>query len=206
MGCARRPRGGRERATAAMGALPCAPRAGGAHHAARISRQGATAMSDILLSSRDAGVVTLALHRPDRLNAVTKQLWEALRDALAGIDREDGVRCVVLRGAGERAFSVGNDIAEFEAERSNAAQARAYGAVMHAALAALRGLRHPTVALVHGACVGSGLELAACCDLRVCGVSSRFGAPVAKLGLVMAHVEMEALLAIASRAAALEIL
>lgn len=163
-------------------------------------------MTDILLSSRDGGVVTLTLHRPDRLNAVTKQLWEALRDALAGIDREDGVRCVVLRGAGERAFSVGNDIAEFEAERSNAAQARAYGAVMHAALAALRGLRHPTVALVHGACVGSGLELAACCDLRVCGVSSRFGAPVARLGLVMAHVEMEALLAIASRAAALEIL
>src|SRR5512142_2658339 len=177
MGCAREPRrdaSKRPRASAAVGALPCAPRAGGAHHAARISRHGATAMTDILLSSRDGGVVTLTLHRPDRLNAVTKRLWEALREALEGIDREDDVRCVVLRGAGERAFSVGNDIAEFEAERSNAAQARAYGAVMHAALAALRGLRHPTVALVHGACVGSGLELAACCDLRVCGASSRF--------------------------------
>ena len=163
-------------------------------------------MSDVLLTSRDRGVVTLTLNRPDKLNAMTKPLWKALGQALAALGDDDAVRCVVVRGAGERAFSPGNDIAEFETERANAEQARAYGALMHGALSALRGLRHPTLALIHGVCVGSGLELAACCDLRVCGDSSRFGAPVAKLGLVMAHVEMEALVAVAGRATTLEML
>jgi enoyl-CoA hydratase len=163
-------------------------------------------MGDILLTPRDAGIVTLTLNRPDKLNALTKQMWKALGEALDGLEADDGVRCIVLRGAGERAFSPGNDIAEFEAERADAAQARAYGALMHGTLAALRACRHPTLALVHGVCVGGGLEIAAACDLRVCGESSRFGVPVARLGLVMAHIEMEALLALAGRASTLEIL
>jgi enoyl-CoA hydratase/carnithine racemase len=163
-------------------------------------------MSELLLRERDGGVETLTLNRPDKLNALTKALWRELGEALRALDADEGVRCVVLRGAGERAFSPGNDISEFEAERSNAAQARAYGALMHDTLAALRGCRHPTLALIHGVCVGGGLELAACCDVRVCGAGSRFGIPVAKLGLVMAHAELEALLALVGRATALEIL
>ncbi|MFL5299303.1 MAG: enoyl-CoA hydratase/isomerase family protein [Anaeromyxobacteraceae bacterium] len=164
-------------------------------------------MSEILLEERGGdGVVTLTLHRPAKLNALTKPLWRELGDALRALDADEGVRCVVLRGAGERAFSPGNDISEFEAERSNAAQARAYGALMHDTLGALRGCRHPTLALIHGVCVGGGLELAACCDVRLCGAGSRFGVPVARLGLVMAHAELEALLGLVGRATALEIL
>ena len=163
-------------------------------------------MSELLLRARDGGVATLTLNRPDKLNALTKALWRELGEAVRALDADEGVRCVILRGAGERAFSPGNDISEFETERSTAARARSYGALMHETLAALRDCRHPTIALVHGVCVGGGLELAACCDVRICGASSRFGVPVAKLGLVMAHAELEALLAIAGRATVLELL
>lgn len=163
-------------------------------------------MSELLLRARDGGVAMLTLNRPDKLNALTKALWRELGEAVRALDADEGVRCVILRGAGERAFSPGNDISEFETERSTAAQARSYGALMHETLAALRDCRHPTIALVHGVCVGGGLELAACCDVRICGASSRFGVPVAKLGLVMAHAELEALLAIAGRATVLELL
>ena len=163
-------------------------------------------MSELLLRARDGGVATLTLNRPDKLNALTKALWRELGEAVRALDADEGVRCVILRGAGERAFSPGNDISEFETERSTAARARSYGALMHETLAALRDCRHPTIALVHGICVGGGLELAACCDVRICGASSRFGVPVAKLGLVMAHAELEALLAIAGRATVLELL
>ena len=163
-------------------------------------------MSELLLRARDGGVAMLTLNRPDKLNALTKALWRELGEAVRALDADEGVRCVILRGAGERAFSPGNDISEFETERSTAAQARSYGALMHETLAALRDCRHPTIALVHGVCVGGGLELAASCDVRICGASSRFGVPVAKLGLVMAHAELEALLAIAGRATVLELL
>ena len=163
-------------------------------------------MSELLLRARDGGVATLTLNRPDKLNALTKALWRELSEAVRALDADEGVRCVILRGAGERAFSPGNDISEFETERSTAARARSYGALMHATLAALHDCRHPTIALVHGVCVGGGLELAASCDVRICGASSRFGVPVAKLGLVMAHAELEALLAIAGRATVLELL
>lgn len=163
-------------------------------------------MTDELLTHRDGGIVTLVLNRPHKLNAMTKPLWRALGEAFRSLHEDDTVRCIVLRGAGGKAFSPGNDIAEFETERSNIEQARAYGTVMHETLAAMRDCRHPTVALIEGICVGGGLEIAGSCDLRICGESSRFGAPINRLGLVMAYPEIDALLRLAGRATALEIL
>jgi enoyl-CoA hydratase/carnithine racemase len=112
---------------------------------------------------------------------------------------------VVLRGAGGKSFAPGNDISEFETERATAAQAKAYGGILHAALGAIRDCRHPTVALIEGICVGGGLEIAALCDLRICGESSRFGVPINRLGLVMAYDEIAGLAGLVGRAAALEI-
>ena len=163
-------------------------------------------MSDELLVEREGGIVTLTLNRPHKLNALTKGLWRALGEAVTRLDADDTVRCLVLRGAGEKAFSPGNDIAEFETERSNVEQARVYGALMHSTLRALRDCRHPMVAMIHGICVGGGMELACLCDIRICGEGSRFGAPVSRLGLVMAHDEMAAVVALVGRATALEIL
>ncbi len=163
-------------------------------------------MSEQIATARDGFVATLILNRPEKLNAMTKPMWRALGDAMRALSADDGLRCIVLRGAGGKAFSPGNDIGEFAAERSNPEQAKAYGEVLHAALAAIRDCRHPTIALIEGICVGGGLEIAACCDMRICGASSRFGVPVNRLGLVMAYPEIEGLLRLVGRAAALEIL
>jgi enoyl-CoA hydratase/carnithine racemase len=159
-----------------------------------------------LLVERDGAIATVTINRPEKLNALTKPLWGALGEAVRTLDQDESVRCLVLRGAGEKAFGPGNDIAEFETDRSNAAQAREYGKLMHGTLTALRDCAVPTVAMIHGICVGGGMEIAALCDIRICGQSSRFGAPIKTLGLVMAHAEMSALIGLVGKATALEIL
>ena len=155
---------------------------------------------------RDGAIATVVLNRPEKLNALTKSMWRALGEAVTALSADDGPRCLILRGAGERAFSPGNDIGEFATERSNKPQAMAYAEVMHAALHALQACRHPLVAQIHGVCVGGGLEIAALADLRICGEGSRFGAPIKNLGLTMAYAEMAPLVRLVGPAVALEIL
>jgi len=155
---------------------------------------------------RDASIATVVLNRPDKLNALTKAMWRTLGETIDALSQDDDLRCIILRGAGERAFSPGNDIGEFATERSNKAQAIDYGAAMHATAGALARCRHPLVAQIHGICVGGGLEIAALCDLRICGTSSRFGAPIKNLGLVMAYPEMAPLVRLVGASVALEIL
>ena len=163
-------------------------------------------MIESILLARDGPLATVTLNRPDKLNALTKPMWQRLGKAMRELSADDTLRCIVLRGAGGKAFAPGNDIAEFETERSDFAQGKAYGAVLHDALGAIADCRHPTIALIEGICVGGGLEIAALCDLRICGESSRFGVPINKLGLVMAHAELTALVQLAGRAVALEML
>ena len=163
-------------------------------------------MSELVLVRRDGDIATVTLNRPDKLNALSKALWRAVGDAIAALGSEEGVRCIVLRGAGEKAFSPGADITEFARERSNLAQARAYGTIMHAAMARVAACRHPTIAMIRGVCVGGGLELATMCDLRICGRSSRFGVPINRLGVIMAYPEIAALIDLVGRSTALEIL
>jgi enoyl-CoA hydratase/carnithine racemase len=163
-------------------------------------------MSNLIQVERDGAIATVILNRPEKLNALTRPMWQALGDAFNALSADDTVRCILLRGAGEKSFSPGNDIAEFQTMRSNKEQAIAYGRVMHATAAALANCRHPIVAQIHGICVGGGLEIAALCDIRICGQSSRFGAPIKNLGLVMAYPEMAPLLRLAGADVALEIL
>jgi enoyl-CoA hydratase/carnithine racemase len=163
-------------------------------------------MSETILVRRDGAIASVVLNRPHKLNALTKPMWRRLGEVMTELSEDEGLRCIVLRGAGGKAFAPGNDISEFATERSNAAQAKAYGAVLHEALGAIQDCRHPTLALIEGICVGGGLEIAALCDLRICGESSRFGVPIKRLGLVMAHAEIAGLARLVGRAAALEIL
>ena len=156
--------------------------------------------------AREGTIATVVLNRPDKLNALTKAMWRSLGETIDALSADDSLRCVIVRGAGERAFSPGNDIAEFASERGTKAQAIEYGGVMHATSAALARCRHPLVAQIHGICVGGGLEIATLCDLRICGTSSRFGAPIKNLGLVMAYPEMVPLVRLAGADVALEIL
>jgi enoyl-CoA hydratase len=163
-------------------------------------------MTDPILVARDGAIATVALNNPGRLNALNRAMWAQLGEAMRELSADERLRCVVVRGAGEKAFAAGADIAEFATERADALQAKAYGHLIHETMQAVGRCRHPTVAMIQGACVGGGLEIAAMCDLRVCGQSSRFGIPVNKLGLTMAYGELMGLLALVGRAVALEIL
>ncbi len=163
-------------------------------------------MPETILIERDGPIATVVLNRPEKLNAMTRPMWKRLGEAMDSLSADDTVRCVVVRGAGEKAFSPGNDIAEFESMRSNREQAIAYGADMHETARAIADCRHPTLARIHGICVGGGLEIAALCDLRICGEGSRFGAPIKNLGLVMAYPEIGPLIELVGRSVTLELL
>jgi len=162
--------------------------------------------NDTILVRSDGPIATVTLNRPEKLNAMTKEMWQRLGTVVVELCEDDSLRCIVFRGAGGRAFSPGNDISEFATDRSNPVQAKAYGEVLHRALRAVASCPHPTVALIEGICIGGGLEIAGSCDLRICGESSRFGVPIKQLGLVMAYPELAALQRLVGRSVALEIL
>lgn len=163
-------------------------------------------MQGPVLVERDDAVATVVLNNPDKMNALGKPLWRALRDTMRGLAEDASLRCVILRGAGTRAFAAGADITEFEAERSDPLQARAYDALLHEALTAVDQCPHPTVAMIYGACVGGGLQIAAQCDLRIAGASAKFGAPVGKLGMAMPGAEIESITRLVGMGTMLEIL
>jgi enoyl-CoA hydratase/carnithine racemase len=160
-----------------------------------------------ILVSRDGPIATIALHNPGKLNALTVSMWQALARQMDAASADETLRCVVLRGSGSDAFASGADIAEFAAARDTFEQGRVYHEeTVHGALKAVAGCRHPTVAMIHGPCVGGGLEIASQCDLRISGASGRFGVPINRLGFAIAYTELEALLPLVGRAVALEIL
>jgi enoyl-CoA hydratase/carnithine racemase len=162
-------------------------------------------MTDVVLVERSGGIATVTLHRPERLNALNRAMWTRLASLFHELDRDDQVRCIVVRGAGQ-AFAAGADIAEFAHERHTIEQAREYGAVEHRAVMAVADCRHPTVALIRGPCVGGGLEIAVACDIRIAAESSRFGVPINRLGLTMQYPELDFFIRAIGRAAALEML
>jgi enoyl-CoA hydratase/carnithine racemase len=134
-------------------------------------------------------------------------MWQELARAMQQLSADDELRCVVLRGAGSEAFAAGADIAEFATARDNAGQGMVYHRqTVHGALKAVGGCRHPTLAMIHGPCVGGGLEIACLCDLRIAGRSGRFGVPINRLGFAIAYDELAAMLPLTGRAVALEIL
>lgn len=163
-------------------------------------------MADTVLIERDGPIVTVVLNRPEKLNAIDKATWLALGDAFVALSADHAVRCIVLRGAGDKAFSPGADISEFETERADRDKARAYNATVERTIGAIEGCRHPTLALIKGICVGGGLEAAAFCDMRICGSSSTFGVPIKRLGLVMAYAELRGMVGLVGRAKTLEVL
>ncbi|MBC8022623.1 MAG: enoyl-CoA hydratase/isomerase family protein [Burkholderiales bacterium] len=163
-------------------------------------------MAETILVERDGSIATVVLNRPEKLNALTRPMWKRLGETFESLAADDSVRCIVIRGAGTKAFAPGNDISEFATERSNVEQARAYGEDMRRTIEAIGNCRHPIVAQIHGICVGGGLEIAGLADIRICGESSRFGVPINKLGLVMAYSEIGSLISLAGEAVAMEIL
>lgn len=163
-------------------------------------------MTDTILSVREGHIVTIILNRPEKLNAINKPMWIRMGEVLEECSTDKSVRCIVLRGAGGKSFSPGADISEFATERSTPEKGKAYGEVLCKTIGLLRECLVPTVAMIEGICVGGGLEVASCCDFRICGEKSRFGVPIKNLGLVMAYGELSALIGLVGRATAMEIL
>ena len=163
-------------------------------------------MIDNINVEREGFTATVTLDQPAKLNAVSLAMWDRLGEVFSDLDQDQDLRCIVLRGAGEKAFSVGADISEFEEHRSSAAQAKAYGARTHGAMEKIVECRHPVIARIDGLCVGGGLELATTADLRICSRQSRFGIPIKRLGLVVAYAELAPLIELIGPSNAKEIL
>jgi enoyl-CoA hydratase len=141
------------------------------------------ARTDKMLSRKEGGVGTLIFNNPERHNAVSLEMWEAASAILADFAADKAVRVVVLTGAGGKAFVSGADISKFESERSNEEGIERYNAAVDKANTAVYEFPKPTIAMIRGYCIGGGVGLALCCDLRICSDNSKFGVPAAKLGL-----------------------
>jgi enoyl-CoA hydratase len=163
-------------------------------------------MSDEILVSRDGAIATVTINRPDRMNALNLPVWRQLTDAFLDLSTECDVRAIILRGAGTKAFAPGADIEEFDTLRANADQAKAYDVIMRGALNAVKNCPQPVIAMIYGPCVGGGLELACCCDMRLAARSGKFGVPINKISVVMAYPEIAVIRAVAGPAVAAEIL
>lgn len=142
---------------------------------------------------------------PRRLNAFTLAMWQGLPGLVAMAEQDPAVRVIVLRGAGRKAFSAGADISEFETVRTSA-QAAAYDTANNQAFDAVAHASKPTIAMIHGVCMGGGLEVALCCDLRLADAAATFSVPAAKLGIGYNPRWYRPLLAAVSAAKAKEIL
>lgn len=141
-------------------------------------------MTDNISVEQHAGIATITLNRPAVHNAISVEMYRKLPDIVQPLDDDHNVKVVILRGAGEKSFSAGADIKEFEKERSSAELARQYNAHVAAAEHALHKLTKPLIAMIHGYCVGGGAGLALSCDIRFADTRSNFAITPAKLGLV----------------------
>ncbi len=155
---------------------------------------------------REGPVGRLVLDNQARRNAISADMWRAIPSAIAALETEAEIRCIVIRGAGSAAFAAGADISEFEKNRSSEADVLEYEAATAAAHRAIEGTPKPVIALIHGFCVGGGLAVALSCDLRYADRSSRFAIPAARLGLGYGVHGTHRLVATVGHAAAREIM
>jgi enoyl-CoA hydratase len=162
-------------------------------------------MSEII-TAKDGVIATVTLSNPEKLNAIGIAMWRDLAQIFSGLSQDTSLRCVIVRGDG-RNFAAGADIEEFAAVRSTIEQGITYHTEIIAdALKSIATCLHPTIAAIEGVCIGGGLEIACACDLRIASSASRFGIPVNRLGFPLAPGELQGLLQLVGKAAALEIL
>jgi len=139
--------------------------------------------TDKILSRKEGGVGYLTFNNPERHNAVSLEMWETASDYLDEFRNDKSVRVVVVTGAGGKAFISGADISKFEKERSTQEGVDRYNAAVDKASNAFYDFPKPTIAMIRGYCLGGGVGLALCCDLRICTEGSKFAVPAAKLSI-----------------------
>jgi len=163
-------------------------------------------VTDKMLLRREGSVAYIVFNNPEKRNAVSQEMWEAIPRFFDEIESDPAVRVVVVTGAGGKSFVAGADISEFEKNRNSVESARRYSKASDLARARLAGTRKPTIAMIRGYCIGGGLAVALHCDIRIATNGSRFGIPAAKLGIAYAAESVRPLLALVGPAIAKEIL
>jgi enoyl-CoA hydratase len=136
-----------------------------------------------MLAEIDGSIGWMTFNKPARRNAVSLDMWQAMPVILDRFEQDPAVRVIVLRGAGDQAFVSGADISQFEALRASREGNAHYDQVSGEATRRLMACTKPTIAMINGYCIGGGLAIAVCCDLRIAGEGARFGIPAARLGV-----------------------
>ena len=147
----------------------------------------------------------LVINNPERRNAMSLEMWEAAAEAIDSMANDIEVRALVVTGTGGRAFVSGADISKFGEERSSKEGVEKYARISGGCYDALENFPKPTIAAIKGFCIGGGLNLAVCCDLRIAEEKSRFGIPAAKLGLGYGYSGIRRLAKIVSTSSIMEI-
>ena len=140
-------------------------------------------MTDKILTEQSGEIARIIFNQPEKRNAVSLEMWEAVEAAVTRFQADDSVRILILSGAGGKAFVSGADVSKFESERASAEAVAHYNATTKRVYDLIEAFPKPTIAQIDGFCVGGGVALALSCDLRICGENSQFAIPAAKLGL-----------------------
>ncbi|MBY0270510.1 MAG: enoyl-CoA hydratase/isomerase family protein [Burkholderiales bacterium] len=139
--------------------------------------------ADRILAGKEGPIGFLIFNNPERRNAVSLEMWQRAGEVLTEFAGDDGVRVIVLTGAGDKSFVSGADISRFESERANAEAQEKYTKTSSGMRKILREVGKPTIAMIRGYCIGGGMSLALSCDMRICSDDAQFGIPAARLGI-----------------------
>jgi enoyl-CoA hydratase len=162
--------------------------------------------TDKMLSRKDGRTGYVIFNNPERHNAVSLDMWAAAGKMLDDFQDDNNIRVVVVTGAGGKAFVSGADISRFEKERSNEEAVARYNATVAKTYAGFQDFPKPTIAMIRGYCLGGGVGLAICCNIRICTEESKFAVPAAKLGLGYGYSELKRLVDLVGPSLAMEIL
>ena len=165
-----------------------------------------TAISDKILSVKTGGLGYVTFNNPERRNAVSLDMWQSVAAVLADFEDDPSVRVIVMRGAGGRSFVSGSDISQFEDLRKSAEQSEVFAKFSSEALKKMSACSKPLIAMIQGYCIGGGVRVAACADIRIASDDAVFGIPAAKLGLGYSFESAEILVGLVGPAFAKEML
>ncbi|MDF1790916.1 MAG: enoyl-CoA hydratase [Thalassobaculaceae bacterium] len=164
-----------------------------------------TGTEKILAEIRDA-TGWLTINQPERRNAISLEMWEGIQKAFDAFDAAEEVRSVVMTGAGDKAFTAGADISQFDKNRADADAAERYAKISREARETIIGFRKPVIAMIRGFCMGGGLGIAMTADLRIAAEGSVFGIPAARLGIAYDTINLMRLVSLVGPSRAKEIL